>query len=44
MEKNSHRYGFMHEGEGEENNDGRHIDYFERMMGSDFSEFWKVFR
>ncbi len=26
---------FMHEGEGEENNDGRHIDYFERMMGSD---------
>ncbi len=26
---------FMHEGQGEENNDGRHIDYFERMMGSD---------
>jgi hypothetical protein len=26
---------FMHDGEGEENNDGRHIDYFERMMGSD---------
>jgi len=26
---------FMHEGEGEENNDGRHIDYFERMMGTD---------
>jgi len=26
---------FMHEGEGENNNDGRHIDYFERMMGSD---------
>jgi hypothetical protein len=26
---------FMHEGEGEENNDGRHIDYFERMNGSD---------
>ena len=26
---------YMHEGEGEENNDGRHIDYFERMMGSD---------
>ena len=26
---------FLHEGEGEENNDGRHIDYFERMMGSD---------
>ncbi len=26
---------FMHEGEGEENNDGKHIDYFERMNGSD---------
>ncbi|MBT8343669.1 MAG: hypothetical protein KJO45_03030 [Sulfurovum sp.] len=26
---------FMHEGEGEQNNDGRHIDYFDRMMGSD---------
>ena len=26
---------FMHEGLGEENNDGSHIDYFERMMGSD---------
>ncbi len=26
---------FMHDGEGEVNNDGRHIDYFERMMGSD---------
>ena len=26
---------YMHEGEGENNNDGRHIDYFERMMGSD---------
>ncbi len=26
---------FMHKGEGEENNDGRHIDYFERMMGTD---------
>ncbi len=26
---------FMHTGEGERNNDGRHIDYFERMMGSD---------
>jgi len=26
---------FLHEGEGERNNDGRHIDYFERMMGSD---------
>lgn len=26
---------FMHPGEGENNNDGRHIDYFERMMGSD---------
>ena len=26
---------YMHEGEGEKNNDGRHIDYFERMMGSD---------
>ena len=26
---------FMHEGEGEKNNDGRHIDYFERMTGSD---------
>jgi hypothetical protein len=25
----------MHEGEGEENNDGRHIDYFKRMMSSD---------
>jgi len=26
---------FMHEGEGEKNNDGKHIDYFERMMGTD---------
>ena len=26
---------FMHQGEGEENNDGRHIDYFERMIGTD---------
>ena len=26
---------FMHEGEGEENNDGKHIDYFERMNGAD---------
>jgi hypothetical protein len=26
---------FMHQGEGEENNDGRHIDYFERVTGSD---------
>ena len=26
---------FMHEGEGEENNDGQHIHYFERMMGCD---------
>ena len=26
---------FMHQGEGEVNNDGRHIDYFERMMGTD---------
>jgi len=26
---------FMHKGEGEKNNDGRHIDYFERMMGTD---------
>ncbi|BAF72108.1 hypothetical protein [Sulfurovum sp. NBC37-1] len=26
---------FLHEGEGEMNNDGKHIDYFERMMGSD---------
>ncbi len=26
---------FMHEGEGEENNDGKHIDYFERMNGTD---------
>ena len=26
---------YMHEGEGEENNDGRHIDYFERVRGSD---------
>jgi hypothetical protein len=26
---------YMHEGEGEKNNDGRHIDYFERMMGCD---------
>ena len=26
---------FMHKGEGEENNDGRHIDYFERMVGTD---------
>jgi len=26
---------FMHKGEGEKNNDGRHIDYFERMTGTD---------
>ena len=26
---------FMHEGEGKENNDGKHIDYFDRMLGSD---------
>ncbi|EIF51694.1 hypothetical protein [Sulfurovum sp. AR] len=26
---------FMHEGEGEKNNDGRHIDYFDRMTGCD---------
>ena len=26
---------YMHEGEGEKNNDGRHIDYFERVVGSD---------
>ncbi|MDM5271549.1 hypothetical protein PGH07_05130 [Sulfurovum sp. zt1-1] len=26
---------FMHKGEDETNNDGRHIDYFERMMGTD---------
>ena len=26
---------FMHQGEGEETNDGKHIDYFERMMGTD---------
>ncbi len=26
---------FMHKGEGEQNNDGKHIDYFERMMGTD---------
>ena len=26
---------FMHDGEGEQNNDGRHIDYFERMAGAD---------
>lgn len=26
---------FMHQGESEENNDGRHVDYFERMMGTD---------
>jgi hypothetical protein len=26
---------FMHKGEGEQNNDGRHIDYFERMTGID---------
>ena len=26
---------FMHKGEGEVNNDGRHIDYFERMVGTD---------
>lgn len=26
---------YMHEGEGEKNNDGRHIDYFQRIMGSD---------
>jgi len=26
---------FMHKGEGEVTNDGKHIDYFERMMGTD---------
>jgi len=26
---------FMHAGEDEENNDGRHTDYFERMVGTD---------
>ena len=26
---------FMHKGEGETNNDGKHIDYFERMVGTD---------
>lgn len=26
---------FMHQGADEQNNDGRHIDYFERMMGCD---------
>ena len=26
---------FMHKGEGETSNDGKHIDYFERMMGTD---------
>jgi len=26
---------FMHKGENEINNDGRHVDYFERMMGTD---------
>ena len=26
---------FMHRGEGEQGNDGRHIDYFERMSGMD---------
>ena len=26
---------FMHQGEGEANNDGRHIDYFSRVQGSD---------
>jgi len=26
---------FMHQGEEESNNDGRHINYFERMMGTD---------
>jgi len=26
---------FMHDGAGEKNNDGRHIDYFERMSGAD---------
>ena len=26
---------FMHSGENEANNDGRHVDYFERMMGTD---------
>lgn len=26
---------YMHEGEGENNNDGKHIDYFERMTGCD---------
>jgi len=26
---------FMHQGNDEKNNDGKHIDYFERMMGTD---------
>ncbi|CAA6803402.1 MAG: Unknown protein [uncultured Sulfurovum sp.] len=26
---------FMHKGEGESNNDGRHVDYFSRVQGSD---------
>ncbi|MCF6206963.1 MAG: hypothetical protein L3J47_08765, partial [Sulfurovum sp.] len=26
---------FLHKGEGERNNDGRYIDYFERMSGTD---------
>ncbi len=26
---------YMHQGEGESNNDGKHIDYFERMSGRD---------
>ena len=34
-EKTLSQIWFLHEGDGEENNDGRHMDYFERMMGSD---------
>lgn len=34
-EKELSQIWFMHKGEGEVNNDGRHIDYFERMMGTD---------
>ena len=35
MGKTLSQIWFMHQGEGEANNDGKHIDYFERMMGTD---------
>lgn len=34
-EKHLAQIWFLHQGEGEKNNDGKHIEYFERVMGSD---------